>query len=417
MSYSSCGLDLDMHEKVGYMTTLIDSVNAFTQLLPTPMGSLVGPLVPYTFAVKDVFDIKGFKTQAGNPDYLDQTFIANKTAPSVTLLQNAGAKLVGKTHTDELGGSLFGLNDHYGAPINANSPKHVPGGSSSGSAAAVAAHLVDFSLGADTSGSVRAPASFCGIFGFRPTHNVISTECVLPISNHLDTVGIFARDPDVISQVLNAYGMKDDKKLRRLRIIPSLIEQLEGLLKNKFQEKINLIQERFHSTQLVIDLDTLKQWSDVIRTIAMYGLWQVHKDWILKSNPTFGQIINDRISLARSIRFDDYKDALKKQSDIRQFMDDKLEPDDIAVFPTIHDIPPLLSTSIDDLKDFALKASRHTCIAALTGFPEITLPIRNIKNACSLGMSFLGKTGNDYSLSTFSSKVHRIMKDPSISIS
>ena len=393
------------------MSTLIDSVNAFTQVIDTPHKSHTGPLKGYQFAVKDVFDVQGFRTQAGNPDYFEQTSVADITALAVAMLQDAGATLVGKTHTDELGGSLFGLNVHYGAPRNSASPKHVPGGSSSGSAAAVSANLVDFALGADTSGSVRAPASFCGIYGFRPTLRKIPTTGVLPISSHLDTVGIFARHPDVIAQVLDVYGMKEKSSFTRLRIIPSLVDHLEGPLKSTFLKKIDIINLlTLSATPLAIHEDQLIQWSTVTRTIAMYDLWQVHKDWILKSNPTFGELISDRLKMARSVHYAEYKIALNVQETMREFMNDTLESGDLVVFPTVHDIPPLLSSSITDLKDFALKTARHTCIAALSGFPEISLPLKDIKDRCSLGMSFLAKPGEDLSLTAFASKALSILE-------
>lgn len=394
------------------MSIITDPVNAFTQFMNLPLEAQKGPLKGYQFAVKDVFDVKGFCVQAGNPEYFDQANVADRTAAAVTVLQDAGAKLVGKTQTDELGGSLFGLNEHYGPPINSYSPEHVPGGSSSGSAAAVAANLIDFALGADTSGSVRAPASFCGIYGFRPTFGRISTTGVLPISPHLDTVGIFAQHPKVITQVLDVYGMKEQSPVSRLRIIPSLVDPLQGSLKNTFLEKLNSIKRLVSSSSpLGIDEDQLIQWSTVIRTIAMYGLWQVHKKWIVTSNPTFGELINDRLKMARSVQYEDYKLALKKQKTIREFMENSLEPGDIAVYPTVHDIPPVLSSSVTQLKDFALKASRHTCIASLTGFPEITIPLRNVKKQGSLGMSFLGRSGKDSSLTSFASKVHSTLND------
>jgi amidase len=392
------------------MSAITDSVNAFTQLMNTPIEAQNGPLKGYQFAVKDVFEVKGFRIQAGNPDYFDQASVANMTAPAVAILESAGAKLVGKTHTDELGGSLFGVNEHYGTPINFHSPEHVPGGSSSGSAAAVSASLVNFALGADTSGSVRAPASFCGIYGFRPTFGKIPTTGVLPISNYLDTVGIFAWHPDMIAQVLDVYGMKEKNQFTRLRIIPSLVDHLRGSLKDAFLEKLNAIKMLTSSMlPLIINEDTLTQWSGIIRTIAMYDLWQVHKEWILKLNPAFGELINERLKIARSVPYEDYKLALKKQKEMRGFMDDTLEPGDITVFPTVHDIPPVLSSTVSQLKDFSLKASCHTCIAALTGFPEITIPLRNIKKQCSLGMSFLGKAGKDYSLTSFASRAHSII--------
>lgn len=393
------------------MPAVIDSINAFTQLIPsTTLKINSESLLGYSFAVKDVFDIKGFRTQAGNPDYYALANVADVTAPAVSILQEAGASLIAKTHTDELGGSLFGLNEHYGSPLNSYSPKRVPGGSSSGSAAAVAGNLVDFALGADTSGSVRAPASFCGIYGFRPTFDQIPATGVLPISPYLDTVGIFARHPDVISQVLNVYGVSEQKEIKRLKIIPSLVNNLENSLRNPFLEKLkNIKQLASSSTDFIIDEETLVHWSSVIRTIAMYGLWQVHKDWILKSNPTFGEIIRDRLKIASSISYEEYTQALIKQKEIRAFMEDNLESGDVIVFPTVHDIPPLLSSSIAQLKEFALEASRHTCIAALSGFPEITVPLRNIKENGCLGMSFLGRAGEDVSLTSFASKAHSLL--------
>lgn len=391
---------------------MIDSVNAFTQLVNAPIEAQGGLLKGYRFAVKDVFDLKGFRTQAGNPDYFAQTQVAETTAPAITILQDVGAQLVGKTHTDELGGSLFGLNQHYGPPLNSRSPSYVPGGSSSGSAAAVAANLVDFALGADTSGSVRAPASFCGIYGLRPTFGRIPTAGVLPISAHLDTVGIFAQHPDLIGQVLKVYDIKEETEFIRFRVVPSLIDQLESSLKEAFFKKLSVINKLIPAgPPLFIDAETLTQWSTTIRTIAMYDLWQVHKDWILKSNPTFGELINDRIKMARAISYDDYKQACSHQKIIRDFMENSIAPGDVIVFPTVHDIPPLLSTPLPQLKEFALKTSRHTCIAALAGFPEITVPLRDIKNECSLGMSFLGKAGEDYSLTVLAGKASPLITE------
>ncbi len=392
------------------MSTIIDSVNAFTQFTRIVRESHKGPLQGYQFAVKDVFDVKGFRTQAGNPDYFDQAKIADLTAPSIVILENAGAKLVGKTHADELGGGLFGLNEHYGPPINSYSPECVPGGSSSGSVAAVAANLVDFALGGDTSGSVRAPASFCGIYGIRPTFGRISTAGILPISSHFDTVGIFARHPDLIAQILDVYGMKEQSEVTRLRIIPSLVDRLENSLKSPFLEKLNSMRSLVSSvSHFDIDENQLIEWSSVVRTIGMYDLWQVHKEWIMRSNPTFGQIIKERIQLARSITYEDYKLALEKKEAIRRFMEENLEPSDVLVFPTVHDVPPLLSSTLIQLKDFALKASCHTCLAPLSGFPEITIPLRNIKKNRALGMSFLARGGKDYSLALFASQAHPIM--------
>src|SRR3546814_654433 len=164
-------------------------------------GAADGPLAGVTFAAKDIFDTAGHVTGCGNPDWLRTHSPAVETAPVVHTLLEAGATLVGKTLTDEIAYSLNGENVHYGTPINVNAPGRIPGGSSNGSAAAVAGGLVDFALGSDTGGSVRVPASYCGIYGLRPTHDRISLDGVMPLAPSFDTVGWFAREADLIARV------------------------------------------------------------------------------------------------------------------------------------------------------------------------------------------------------------------------
>ena len=134
---------------------------------------------------------------------------AGLSAPAVDRLLAAGARLVGKAHMDEMAYSLLGANHHYGTPVNPAAPDRHPGGSSSGSAVAVAAGLADFALGTDTAGSCRAPASFCGIFGFRPSHGAVSSNGVVPLAPSLDTIGWFARDAATLNKVGSAL-LPDD---------------------------------------------------------------------------------------------------------------------------------------------------------------------------------------------------------------
>ena len=136
----------------------------------------------------------GHVTGAGNSDWAARQKPAAKSAPAVECLLSAGATLVGKTITDELGFSLEGENAHYGTPINPRCPDRLPGGSSSGSAVAVAAGLADLGLGTDTGGSVRVPASFCGLYGYRPSHGRVPLDGVVPFAPSFDTVGLFACD-------------------------------------------------------------------------------------------------------------------------------------------------------------------------------------------------------------------------------
>src|SRR5437667_3674702 len=164
-----------------------------------PIGS--GMLDGLCFAVKDVIDVAGFKTGCGNPTWRDSHPVAVVHGVCVEQLLRAGARCIGRTVSDELAFSLLGENHFYGTPFNPRAADRVPGGSSSGSASAVACGLVDFALGTDTGGSTRVPASNCGIWGFRPSHGFISLARVNPLAPSFDTVGILAQSADVLARV------------------------------------------------------------------------------------------------------------------------------------------------------------------------------------------------------------------------
>ena len=157
------------------MPLINDTAHAFLPYpdAPVPHAS-TGPLTGLCFAVKDLFDVAGYPTGGGQPFVLAMSGIKTRTAPTVQKLLDAGARFIGKTVTDELAFSMNGNNGHFGAPVNGAAPARISGGSSSGSASAVSNHLCDFALGSDTGGSVRAPASHCGLLGLRPTHGRIS---------------------------------------------------------------------------------------------------------------------------------------------------------------------------------------------------------------------------------------------------
>ena len=160
-----------------------------------PQGNGQGRLSGLRLGVKDLFYITGMPTTAGNPDWMaSHSQPATDTAPSVVALLNEGAVLVGKTLTDELAYSLEGINQHYGTPVNPKAPDRIPGGSSSGSAVAVAKEHIDIGLGTDTAGSIRVPASYNGLYGLRPSHGVISCEHLIPLAPRFDTVGWLTRD-------------------------------------------------------------------------------------------------------------------------------------------------------------------------------------------------------------------------------
>src|SRR6201986_1200235 len=181
---------------------MTDDVGAF---VPGPRvrveGRAGGPLAGLTLAAKDLFDVAGVPTGGGNPDWPTGRPIPTKHSWAVQTLLDGGATLIGKTITDEVSLGILGENAFDGTPKNVRAPGRVPGGSSSGSAAAVAAGICDTALGTDTGGSVRVPASFCGLYGIRPTHGRIDTTGMLPQAPSSDTTGWFARDAETFARV------------------------------------------------------------------------------------------------------------------------------------------------------------------------------------------------------------------------
>ena len=179
-----------------------DTLGAFCRHTHVALdGAVDGPLRGTTFGVKDLYHIAGHRTGFGNPTWLETHPAADHTATAVRRLLDAGARMVGKTQTDELAYSLNGENRHYGTPQNPNAPARIPGGSSSGSASAVAGGLVDFALGSDTGGSVRVPASYCGVLGMRVSHGAVPLDGVIAFAPSFDTVGWFARDAALFERV------------------------------------------------------------------------------------------------------------------------------------------------------------------------------------------------------------------------
>ncbi len=180
----------------------MEDIGAF---VPGPRARIVGkargPLSGLTFAAKDLFDVADVPTGGGNHDWPTGRAVPTQHSWAVQTLLDAGATLIGKTITDEVSLGILGENAFDGTPVNVRAPGRVPGGSSSGSAAAVAAGLCDTALGTDTGGSVRVPASFCGLYGIRPTHGRINVAGMMPQAPTSDTTGWFARDAATFSKV------------------------------------------------------------------------------------------------------------------------------------------------------------------------------------------------------------------------
>src|SRR5690349_11125782 len=232
-------------------------------------GAAAGPLAGLTFGVKDAFNIEGARTGFGQPDWLRTHPPARETAAAVKQLLAAGADMVGKTHCDELCYSLTGENVHFGTPVNVNAPGRIPGGSSNGSAAAVAGGLVDFALGTDCGGSVRIPASYCGIIGLRPTHGRVSDKGVLPFGPSFDVVGWFARDIDLFAKIGDVLLGEDDAAApSRLIIGDDAWAEIEPPVSEALRPATERVKKTLGEPRHVrVSREGLNDWFEVFRTL------------------------------------------------------------------------------------------------------------------------------------------------------
>lgn len=260
----------------------IDSVNAFIDVFNVPAINS-GILNRMTVGVKDLIDVQGKATGCGNPDWARTHPAAIRHASSVEILLNNGACLLGKTHTDELAYSLLGINSHYGTPVNSAAPDRIPGGSSSGSAAAAAAGLVDIGLGTDTGGSIRVPASFCGLYGLRTTHGFISMQGVMPLAPSFDTIGWFTRDPDILYSLLHVFNFPeiDTDSTIKLIIPEDLWGKADDLVRDKLLPFIDAAIELLGNCSYVsIAAESLKTWREVFQVCQAAEIWSCHGRWI-----------------------------------------------------------------------------------------------------------------------------------------
>jgi len=363
-------------------------------------GSGTGPLAGLTFAAKDLYDIEGRVTGFGNPTWLATHAPAARTAPAVRRLLDAGAELVGKTHTDELAYSLNGENAHYGTPLNTAAPDRVPGGSSSGSASAVAGGAVDFALGSDTGGSVRVPASYCGVFGFRPSHGRVPLDDACPLAPSFDAAGWFARDAGLLArvgEVMLAERMPE-RPLGRLLIGTDAFAISDPQAQASLREAARRLGTAFASVEVVVVApDGLASWMPVFRILQAREVWRCHGDWVSRHEPRFGPGVRERFAFAATVTAEQAAEMAPRREAVSARMAALLGEGDALLLPSAPGAAPLRGSSGPILEDFRARALQLTCVAGLARLPQASLPLAEA-DGCPLGVSLLARRGADLAL-------------------
>lgn len=360
-----------------------------------------GPLDGLDFAAKDVMDVIGATTGFGQPDWLRNHTPADANAIVIDRLLHAGARLVGRTISDELSYSLSGENLHYGTPTNPAALDRIPGGSSSGSVSAVAGRLVDFSLGTDCAGSVRLPASYCGVFGIRPTHNRIHTGGIIPFAPSFDTLGWFARDPAILERV-GAVLLDSDKHLEephRLLIAKDCFELVDPAVRSALASSKDLIIRRFgEATEVAVCPGDLNDWRECFSTIQGAEIWGNLGPWVTTHAPKLGPGIKDRIAFASDVTPEQERAARAERDTIVKRLNDILKPGVVLCLPSAPRAAPLKGTATSTIEiTYRHQAICLLCIAGLGGLPQVTLPMTEIDDL-PLGVSLIGAAGSDRQL-------------------
>ena len=377
---------------------MYDPCDPFCCKSTTLPGAPRGPLAGLSFAAKDLFDIAQHVTGAGNPDWLATHAPAPRTAPVVQKLVDAGATMAGKTHTDELSRGLFGENAHYGTPVNPKAADRVPGGSSSGSAVAVASGIVDFALGTDTGGSVRAPASFCGLYGIRPTHGRLAFEGVVAQAPSFDTIGWLTAEAGLLAQIAALLiGSKVDEAPQppRLLVAADAFALAEPATFAALQPSVERL------GQLVGDVVTgplsdapLSQWREHQSALQGREAWVTFADWIDKTNPRLSFEVAE--AFLRGARVDEAALAAAQRFRLarRAEVGARLADGTIVCLPTTPFPAPLRAQPRSTRAQQRAGVLALTCIAGMLGAPQISLPVAQVDGA-PVGLSILAQPGSD----------------------
>lgn len=379
-----------------------DPLNAFCSDSDAYLaGASDGLLAGLTFAAKDIFDVASHVTGCGNPHWKATHGPAEATAWAVQTLVNAGATMTGKTITDELTRGIFGENMHYGTPRNPRAPGRVPGGSSSGSASAVAGKLVDFALGSDTGGSVRVPASFCGLYGLRPTHGRIPLEGMLLQAPSFDTTGWFARDAETFARIgaVILPAAAATNRPRRLVVAEDAFELVEPDVRQALESAMDAIAGLFDSRITErLSPTSLEEWSGHQQILQSREAWESIREWLDATNPAMSFEVSDRYVTARAVTDEQVVTAQAGRDAIVARVNDVFQDGETVVcLPTTVGPAPPLGQAVSDRHTLRLRNSALTSIAGNTGRPQISIPLAEV-HGLPVGVSLLGDHGSDEQL-------------------
>jgi Asp-tRNA(Asn)/Glu-tRNA(Gln) amidotransferase A subunit family amidase len=359
------------------------------------------PLFGMTVGVKDIFHVNGFKTQAGSRLPVEE--LQGREAASVTRLRNAGALVMGKTVTTEF--AYF----TPGPTRNPHNPDHTPGGSSSGSAAAVAAGFCHLALGTQTIGSIVRPAAFCGVVGFKPTYERISRESVIPLSPTFDHIGFFT--PDVESAKQAAFVLIGDWRLETASRKPTLgipegpyLACASDYALACFNDLCESLARAGYDLRRVRVMDDFQGVRDRHDAIMSHDAANVHKEWFAKHENLYSQKFADMIRRGQKVSTQSVQSHLDARDSFRNQIALAMTDNNIDLWvcpPTIGPAPKGLDATGDPVM----------CLPwTQIGYPAINIPTTKNEEGLPMGLQLVGAWNSDESLLAWAPDIEKAVR-------
>ncbi|SDB84680.1 Asp-tRNAAsn/Glu-tRNAGln amidotransferase A subunit [Sanguibacter gelidistatuariae] len=384
-----------------WRVTVDDAATPFPKSpFPEPLVP-VGPLNGLTVAVKDLFAVAGQQVGAGNPAWLAAAPVEATSAWAVTALLAGGARIAGIAQTDELAFSLAGTNIHYGTPPNAAAPGTITGGSTSGPAAAVAAGLADVALGTDTAGSVRVPASYCGLYGLRTTHDAVPRGGLVPLAPSFDTVGVLTRTAGHLAAAADALlPAQDVVPVTRIAVVPALMDLAEPAVQKAVEAALLALALRSEATvETVTEIGpgALEAWFTAFRTVQQAEGWAVHGAFVASHPGAFEPAVEARFHAGAQITAAEHEAASAVLEQARATLRALVPPGTVLALPSTSSPAPRVDAGAVEI-DFTRAATlRLTCLASLAGLPALSVPTPRVGTA-PVGLCLVGGPGQDRTL-------------------
>jgi len=363
-------------------------------------GAADGLLKGLTFAVKDIIDVAGQVTGCGNATWFDTHEPAAAHAPVVRILLDAGATMAGKTITEEFAYGLIGENFHYGTPRNTNAPGRVPGGSSSGSASVVAAGEVDFALGTDTGGSVRVPASFCGIYGLRPSHGRVPLAGVMPLAPSLDTCGWFARNPGTMKRVGEVLlDWQSPPAPGRFLIATDAFAVAGAAVRDALAPTLERAGELLGRPQEIEagaapGVTDLRDWARLMQVFRGSEGAASHLAWITTADPVMGPGFRERFEAGGRYTRDEIAEATALRARLDGYLDGLLADGAVMAVPAAPSVAPPGRSPESVFDTLRSNNELFNSMAPLARLPQMSLPLGAV-DGLPIGLGLIAAHGND----------------------